>query len=236
LCEKPIGLSSAEAQQLLDASKQYPHLKVMEAFMYRFHPQWMTTVELVRNGRIGELKTIHSIFTFYDDNPESICNHASMGGGGLMDIGCYSISLSRLLFDSEPRRVIGIIENDPRFHVDRIASGILDFGVGTSIFTCSTQLDEYQRVNIIGTARRIEIELPFNPSTDKPSRLWLFNDSHVNEIVFDACSHYTFQGDLFSQAILNDTDVPTPLEDAVANMRVIEAIRASAENSAWQNM
>lgn len=228
LCEKPIALSSAEARKLVDASKKYPHLKVMEAFMYRHHPQWREAKKLVQDGKIGRLRTIHSFFSFFEDDPNSICNQADIGGGGLMDIGCYSISLSRFLFEREPKRVLGIMDYDPNFKTDRLTSGIMDFEDGTSTFTCATQLFSYQRVNIFGTAGKIEIEIPFNPPTDKPTRIWLETDSGKKEISFAACNHYTIQGDLFSQAILNDSQVPTPLEDAVANMQVLEAIRENA--------
>ncbi len=228
LCEKPIALSAAEGQKLVDASKKYPHLKVMEAFMYHHHPQWREAKRLVQEGKIGKLRTIHSFFSFYEDDPNSICNQADIGGGGLMDIGCYSISLSRFLFDREPTRVFGIMDYDPNFEVDRLTSGVMDFGGGTSTFTCSTQLFSYQRVNIFGTTGQIEIEIPFNPPTDKRTRIWLETSSGKKEILFDICNHYMIQGDLFSEAILNDTQVPTPLEDAVANMKVLEAIRENA--------
>ena len=233
LCEKPIGLSSAEAEELLEAAKKYPKLKVMEAFMYRFPPQWQRAKELVLEGKIGELRTIQSFFSYFNDDPTNIRNMADMGGGGLMDIGCYCISLSRFIFGAEPKRVNGIIEYDPKFNVDRLASGILDFGRGTSTFTCSTQLESYQRVNIVGTEGKIEIEIPFNTPPDKPCKMWHQQGDETEEIVFDLCDQYTIQGDLFSLAVLNNTEVPTPLEDAVANMKVIETIIQSAESGAW---
>jgi predicted dehydrogenase len=205
----------------------------MEAFMYRHHPQWQRARQIVAEGGIGGLRTIQSFFSYYLDDPTNIRNMADIGGGGLMDIGCYNISLSRFIFDGEPRRVLGIIDYDPRFNTDRLTSGILDFGRGTSTFTCSTQLSPYQRVNIFGTEGRIEIEIPFNAPPDRPCKMWHQRGNTIEEIVFDICDQYTLQGDLFAQAILNDTPVPTPLEDAVANMRVIEAIVRSAKDEVW---
>jgi predicted dehydrogenase len=233
LCEKPIGLSSAEGQKLLDESKKYPHLKVMEAFMYRHHPQWQRAKKLVEEGAIGELRSIQTFFSYYNDDPENIRNMANIGGGGLMDIGCYCISLSRFLFGAEPRRVIGIVEYDPVFKTDRLASGMMDFGTGTSTWTCATQLNDYQRVNIVGTEGRVEIEIPFNAPPDRPCKIWHQRGNEIEEIVFEIVDQYTVQGDLFSQAVLNDTLVPTPLEDAVANMKVIEAIVRSDKAEAW---
>jgi predicted dehydrogenase len=233
LCEKPIALTAAEAQELADTARQYPHLKVMEAFMYRHHPQWQRARKLVAEGQIGELRTIQTLFSYYQDDPENIRNMADAGGGGLMDIGCYAISLARFIFGAEPSRVCGIMEYDPRFNTDRLASGVLDFGAGTSTFTCSTQLSPYQRVTIFGTQGHIEIEIPFNAPADRPCKIWHRHGSRVEEIILDICNQYTTQGDLFSQAILNNTSVPTPIEDAVANMRVIEAIIYSARSGAW---
>jgi predicted dehydrogenase len=233
LCEKPIALTSAEAATLLDAAQRYPQLKVMEAFMYRHHPQWVRARDLVQSGAIGELRTIHSFFSYFLDDPTNVRNMADIGGGGLMDIGCYNISLSRFIFGAEPRRVCGIVDYDPQFHTDRLASAMLDFGSGTATFTCSTQLTSYQRVNIYGTAGRVEIEIPFNAPPDRPCRMWHQRGGSIEEISFPVCDQYTIQGDLLSRAILEDTPVPTPLGDALANMRVIEAVVESGRANGW---
>jgi len=234
LCEKPIGLSTQEAQQLLIVSKKFPHLKVMEAFMYRLHPQWLKAKSLVSNGAIGEVRTIHSVFSYYNVDANNIRNKSDIGGGGgLMDIGCYCISLSRFIFESEPVRAVGIMEFDPIMKTDRLASGMLEFSKGTSTFTCATQLIPYQRVNIFGTKGRIEIEIPFNAPPDKPTKLWLTTSEGTEEFIFEACDQYTLQGDAFSKAIVENTAVPTPLEDAVANIKVIDAILESATKNSW---
>lgn len=233
LCEKPLGLSSAEAQQLADAAARRPELKVMEAFMYRHHPQWRRAKELLDSGAIGELRTVQSFFSYFNDDPHNIRNMADIGGGALMDIGCYNLSLSRFLFGAEPRRVCGLVERDPQFGTDRLASGMLDFGAGTATFTCSTQLASYQRVNIFGTAGRIEIEIPFNAPPDRPCRIWLQREGQIEELSLPVADQYTVQGDLLALAILHNTPVPTPLSDAVANMRAIEAIVASSDTGGW---
>lgn len=204
--------------------------------MYRHHPQWQWARKIVAEGTLGKVATIHSCFSFFDDDPSSILHHRQWGGGGLMDIGCYSVSLSRLLFGSEPTRVIGVFENDPSFDVDRLTSGLLEFPDGVATFTCSTRLAEYQRVDVIGTQGRLEIELPFNPPTDRPccARLKV-NDSVVQQR-FDVCDHYGIQAALFTRAILDDTAVPTPIEDAVDNMRVIEALFRSGKTESWESL
>ena len=233
LCEKPIGLTTAEAKELLVEARKHPELKVMEAFMYRHHPQWQRSLQLVKEGKIGALQTIHSFFSYFNADPENIRNMADIGGGGLMDIGCYCISLARFIFGMEPQRVFGKLEFDPEFKTDRICSGIMDFGQGTSTFTCSTQLTPFQRVNIYGTEGRIEIDIPFNAPPDVPCRMRLQSGDQLDENVFEICDQYTIQGDLFSLAVLNDTEVPTPLEDAIANMKVLDAVIHSSDCGSW---
>ena len=233
LCEKPISLTVNEAESLIVSAQIRPQLKIMEAFMYRHHPQWKLAKKLVDDGKIGELKNIHSFFSYHNTNPKDIRNMAEIGGGGLMDIGCYCISLARFIFSDEPKRVYGKIETDPKFNTDRICSGILEFSNGTSTFTCSTQLAPYQKVQIFGTKGRIEIEIPFNAPSEKPCKLIHQSENKLNEISIELCNQYTIQGDLFSQAVLNNTAVPTPIKDSVANMKVLEAILKSSKSNTW---
>jgi len=220
----------SEAEALLEESQRHPQLKIMEAFMYRGHPQWVRTRQMVHEGAIGQLRAISSFFSYFNRDPNNVRNQPGIGGGGLMDIGCYPISLSRFLFDAEPLAVQGTVENDPDFSVDRLTSGIMEFEGGISIFGCSTQLVPYQRVQVLGTEGRIEIEIPFNAPPDRPCRIWYDRGSTTEEILLETADQYTIQGDRFAAAVLNDTPVPTPLEDAVANMRVIEAIFRSASS------
>ena len=233
LCEKPISLTTTEARELVAAAAAHPTLKVMEAFMYRHHPQWQRAQEIVAAGGIGELRTIQSFFSYFNDDPQNIRNQADIGGGGLMDIGCYCISLSRLMFAAEPKRVCGLVEYDPQLKTDRLASGMLEFPTGTATFTCSMQLSPYQRVNLFGTAGRIEIEIPFNAPPDKSCRIWHEQEGYIEEIFLPTCDQYLLQGDLFARAVLDRAPVPTPLSDAVANMQVIESLVASGKSGGW---
>jgi predicted dehydrogenase len=228
LCEKPLGLDAADVRDLIAAAAAHPRLKVMEAFMYRSHPQWLTARRMVGEGALGRLRTIQAFFSYSNPDPANIRNQANMGGGGLMDIGCYCISLARFLFGAEPTRVMGQAEDDPAFGVDRLTSAMLEFPGGTATFTCATQLAAYQRVNIFGTEGRLELEIPFNAPIDRGTRLWHQRGSDLHEITLPVCDQYTLQADLFARAILEDAPVPTPLSDALANLQVIEAVRASA--------
>ncbi|MRI01214.1 gfo/Idh/MocA family oxidoreductase [Kriegella sp. EG-1] len=227
LVEKPIALSSTSAKSLLDEAKKYPNLKIAEAFMYKFHPQWIKAKELVDSGEIGTLKTIQSSFSFFDDDAHSITNNKSYGGGSLMDIGCYSISISRLLFNEEPKSVLASIEYHSEYEVDILANGILEFEKGSSSFFCATQLDYTQQAQIFGTKGSIKFELPFNPPIDTCSKIWLTKDEITTEIKFDICNQYTLQADAFSRAIIENIQLPVHLNDAINNMIIIEKLHES---------
>ena len=240
LCEKPIGLSVEEVKQLIVARDRAGVL-VGEAFMVRTHPQWVRTRELVRAGRIGELKAIMGAFSYFNRDAANVRNVLEWGGGGVMDIGCYPIFTSRMIFDQEPRRVAAVVERDPEFRVDRLASAILDFPAGQSIWTCSTQMVPYQRMQFFGTQGRIEIEIPFNAPPGRETRI-LVDDGRdvfgggVTADVFRATDQYTVQGDAFSRAIREKSQVPVPLEDSLKNMAVIEAVLRAGESRQWEDV
>lgn len=227
LLEKPVALSSEEAKILQVEAKKHPTLKIMEAFMYRFHPQWIRVKEMVDAGEIGQLKTIQSSFSFFDDNPESIVNQKEYGGGSLMDIGCYPISISRFLFGEEPKNVSATIEYHPEFKVDILATSILEFEKGTSTFFSSIQMIDNQQVQIFGTEGKITFEIPFNPPADQEVKIWLEKENVKKEIEFSLCDQYTLQADMFSLAIMEHKNVPMGLEDAINNMIVIEKLEES---------
>jgi predicted dehydrogenase len=221
LCEKPIGLSAAETRTLI-AARDKASVKIGEAFMARTHPQWLRALELVLSGRIGELRVVSGYFSYFNRDPKNVRNIAAIGGGAIMDIGCYPITLSRMMFGDEPAGVHAFLDRDPEFQTDRLASVILQYPKGHASFTCSTQLVPYQKMHIFGTTGHIEIEIPFNAPPDQPTRIFVNGEAEE----FPVCDQYTIQGELFSRAILENTDVPVPLEDALKNMEVIEKILA----------
>jgi predicted dehydrogenase len=239
LCEKPISLTVAEAESLLIV-RERTGVKIGEAFMIRSHSQWLRTKALIDAGRIGKLRCVVGCFSYFNVDPANIRNKVESGGGALYDIGCYCIQASRYAFGAEPTRVVGCIDRDPQMHTDRLTSAILEFQSGQAIFTCSTQMVPYQRVQFLGTKGRIEIEIPFNAPMDRPTRIFvdggdLFGADRITE-EFPICDQYTLQGDQFSQAILEDADVPVPLEEAIRNMKVIEAIFRSADSRLWETI
>ena len=239
LCEKPISLTVAEAGTLL-AVRERTGVKIGEAFMVRSAPQWLRVRELLHEGRIGQIRSVAGFFSYFNADPANIRNQVDSGGGALFDIGCYLVQGSRYAFGAEPRRVVSLIERDPVMQTDRLTSAILDFEAGQAIFTCSTQLVPYQRMHFFGTKGRIEIEIPFNAPKDRPTRIFiddgsdLFGAGLVTE-TFPTCDQYTLQGDDFSRAVLDDTEVAVPLEEAIRNMAVIEAIFNSAASGRWES-
>jgi len=221
LCEKPVGMNASEAIEMYEFSRTTPHLKVMEAFMYKFHPQWKKTIHLIDEGKIGDIKAVHSHFSYHNTNPENIRNKVETGGGALMDIGCYCISFARLIFKEEPEKITCSMQLDPVFGTDNLTSGLLEFKNGHSTFTCSTKLRPYQRVHILGTSGSIEIEIPVN-APNSSTRLWLNNNNLTEEIVIEPYDQYTLQGDYFSKAILENSRIIYDLEESIKNMKVID--------------
>jgi predicted dehydrogenase len=240
LCEKPLSLTVAEAETLL-AARAHTGVKIGEAFMVNCHPQWLRLRQLLAEGRIGKLRSVTGFFSYFNIDPNNIRNKAEAGGGALMDIGCYLIHAARYAFSAEPARVVALIDRDPEMHTDRLTSAILDFPGGHATFSCSTQLIPYQHIHFLGTHGRIEIEIPFNAPPDRPTRLFIdttgdLSGGGIVTEVFPVCDQYTLQGDAFSKAILEDTEVPVPIEDAVGNMAVIEAIVKSGQSGQWESV
>lgn len=237
LCEKPIGLNAADARRLSEVPGD---IRVMEAFMVRFHPQWLRCREILRSGKIGQPKAIQVAFSYFNDDPQNIRNKPETGGGALMDIGCYAIVAGRFFFEAEPERVVGMIDKDPNFGTDRLTSGLLDFGEGRQLaFTVSTQTALYQRVQVLGTTGRLEIEIPFNAPQGASSRLFLYDGTALDgsdaklEVIPEA-DQYAEQADAFVEAVRNGEAAPSGVEDAVTNMRIIDALFRSVESESWQ--
>jgi predicted dehydrogenase len=233
LCEKPLALSAAQAEEMAGACAA-AGVKLAEAFMYRHHPAWVETVRLVREGAIGRLQAVQSFFSYYNDDRANIRNRVEHGGGAIMDIGCYCINLSRLLFGAEPARIKASVRRDPEMGIDIVSSAILEFpGGGQSAFTCSIRAEPYQRVHIFGTSGRIEVEIPFNVPPDRETRVFLTSGGDppvapaTEARTFPPVDQYSIQASLFARSVLEGSEIPVPVEDAVANLRVIEAILAT---------
>jgi len=238
LCEKPIALSATEARELRDARDRAGVL-IGEAFMVRTHPQWLGVRDLIASGRIGDLRLVVGHFSYFRRDATDIRSRAEWGGGALMDIGCYPITLSRWLFNAEPLEVTGQLEHDPDMGIDRLGAALLRFPAGQASFTCAGQLSPHQRMQILGTKARIEVEIPFNAPPDRACRIYVddgsqFAGASAEMIEFPAVDQYALQADRFSDAIRGVGTVPVSLDDAIANMSVIDAVFRSAKSRRWE--
>ena len=233
LCEKPLALSASEAKELI-AVRDATGVKMGEAFMVHTHPQWLRAIEILHSGEIGSLRAFNFVFSYNNRDPQNIRNRADIGGGALMDIGCYPIHTSQWVFGTEPRRVSCLIDRDPEFGTDRLASATLDYPNGQAVFLCGTQMSPYQRVQIIGDLGLIEVEIPVNAPPDQETRIVIRTGLNARTETIPVCDQYTLQGDAFSRAILEDGEVPVSIEDGVRNMAVIDALFRSGESGQWE--
>ena len=236
LCEKPIALNARDAEALRECP---PDRIVLEAFMVRFHPQWLRAREIIRSGELGEVRAINAVFGYTNLDPNNVRNQADIGGGGIMDIGCYPITAGRFLFEGEPSRVVSLVERDPNFKTDRLASVLADFGKGRQLnFVVSTQIAGHQKVQVLGSKAKLEITIPFNPAPDERTAITIdtgapFDGSLARREILPACDQYTEQAEAFALAVLGEKPLPWGIEDAIASMKVLDAIFTSEKTNAW---
>jgi predicted dehydrogenase len=239
LCEKPIALTAAEAERLRAAADK---VLIMEAFMVRFHPQWQRARELVRQGQVGTLRVVQMLFSYFNNDPGNIRNMAAIGGGGLYDIGCYAIVAGRFFFEAEPRRAVALVDRDPAFGTDRLTSALLDFGSGRHLdFTVSTQCVPFQRTQLCGSKGRIEIQIPVNAPQGAKTLLFMddgssLDGSSVRTETLPESDQYQLQAETFSRAIRGEIPLPYGVEDAVWNMRAIDALFRSEKSGRWEEV
>ena len=238
LCEKPVAISADEAAQLREIGGK---VLIVEAFMVRYHPQWLRVRELLRAGRIGELRSVQVFFSYFNADASNIRNRADIGGGALYDIGCYAIVAGRYFLEAEARRAIALIDRDPTFGTDRTTSGLVDFGGGRRLdFTVSTQSVPYQRVQLVGTTGRIEIQIPFNAPLGGTTRIFIdggkaLDGSQIETETLPESDQYTLQGDAFARAVRGQEALPYDVEDAITNMRVVDALFRSERSGRWES-
>lgn len=238
LCEKPIALSAAEAETMAAAAAEAGVI-LREAFMYQFHPTWQRVRELLAAERIGEVLAVDSWFSYFNDDPTNIRNILEYGGGALMDIGCYSIHVSRMILGGEPTAVKAAVRRDPETNVDTVTTAILEFGDKVATFGCSTRAEPDQRVDVYGTKGRISVEIPFNIPSDRPTRISVIDGGDppvapaAEMIEFEPADQYTLQAEAFAAAVLDGEAMPDVGTDAINNIRTIERLFAAIGPSGW---
>lgn len=232
LCEKPITLNEKEAHEALEIANQN-NVLLQEAFMYKYHPQWIHSINIVKTNQIGQIKYIHTSFAYNNPNPENIRNIKDFGGGAIMDIGCYAISLSRFMLQKEPSQVLSLIQNHDNFNTDTLTTCILDFNGTHSVFTVSTLTEPNQSVNIVATGGTIKIHVPFNSYVDTKSVITISTPQGSRDIEFEACDQYGLMFEDFCDRILNKKIDNTGFQDAINNMSIIDAVFNSGKMNTW---
>jgi predicted dehydrogenase len=235
LCEKPFAMNAREAEQAFSHAKSKGVL-AMEAFMYRFHPQWKRAREIVKAGEIGTVHAVSTVFTYMLKDPNNIRNILAAGGGGIPDIGCYAVSSARFLIGREPTRVMSLVSRDPELGTDILSSGILDFGTARCMFTVGTQTHPWQRVDVLGSGGELSILLPFNAYPDTPLEVSVSTGVGTRQVYAPAADQYVEMFEAFSRAVREGGSAPTPPEDAVANMKVLDALFKSEKSGAWEKV
>jgi len=235
LCEKPFAMSAKEAADAISYARS-KGVRVMEAFMYRFHPQWVKVRQIVRSGELGKIAFIHTQFSFNNKDPKNIRNNMETGGGAMMDIGCYAVSGSRFIMGAEPKRVISLVERDQQFGTDSLTSGLLDFGSAQAQFSVSTQAYPTQRIDVIGTSGKLSIHIPFNMYPDVPAEVTVVTGIGSRTISSGPAGHYRLMFDAYSECLLAGKPEPTPAEDAIANMKVLDALFRSEVSGGWESI
>ncbi len=235
LCEKPLGMNASEAREMVSGAQE-AGVPLMEGFMYRFHPLWQHIRNVVRTNQIGRIQYIHTSFSYNNPDPSNIRNQPELGGGALMDIGCYAISVARFIFGREPRRVMSLMEVHPDFGVDRNTSGILDFDGPRATFSVSTSSQPFQVVDIVGTSGRITVPVPFNTFVDVPASITVVDNLGPRQVEFGVSNAYGLMIDAFAKAILEQKPLPVAGGDAIQNMLVMDAVTASAISGRWESV
>jgi len=232
LCEKPLGMDAQEAIQMVEKAQE-ADLPLMEGFMYRFHPMWQHTRDIVSTNQIGHIQYIHTSFSYNNTSPTNIRNIPEYGGGALMDIGCYAISVPRFILGQEPKRIISLIQEHPKFGTDMHTSAVLDFGGPRATFSVSTGSQPFQRVDIVGTSGSIIVHIPFNTFVDVPSRITVTDGIGTRDVEFPASNAYGLMFDAFAAAVKENKPIPLSGQDAINNMKVVDAVRESAKKGKW---
>ena len=235
LCEKPLCMNAGEASKALGHAAE-KGVRLMEAFMYKFHPMWQHVKDIVRTNQIGKVTNIHVSFFYNNPSKTNIRNIKEYGGGAMMDIGCYAVSVPRFVFDSEPSRVVSLITSHPGFGTDMLSSAVMDFGEGRATFSVGTLSEAHQRVEIIGTSGKISVPLPFNTFVDVGSSIIVTNNIGERVVEFPAVDQYGVMFDAFAKAVLNDEEVPVGVDDAVKNQKVVDAVFRSGMSEKWESV
>ncbi|SES17960.1 Predicted dehydrogenase [Gracilibacillus ureilyticus] len=231
LCEKPIALNAKEAEEMIDASKKAGVI-LAEAFMYRYHPRYRMIEEKIQSGAIGEIRGIHGVFTFNSAGAkENVRFKKEWGGGSLYDVGVYPISAARMILKQEPEAAtVHALFSEQHGDVDMMASGLLEFENGVALtFDCGMWADFRNRLEILGTEGKIEVPSAFVVNQNEQDHFYVHTSEGTEEVEVPYVNQYALQADVIGQSIRSGEELPFPSDDAIQNMKVLDACLASAE-------
>ena len=235
LCEKPFALNAGEAREAIEYARS-KGLRVMEAFMYRYHPQWARAKQIVESGEIGKVVFVQSHFAFNNKDPKNIRNMREAGGGAIMDIGCYAVSSARFMLGAEPKRALALVNRDSQLGVDVLSSGLLDFGTAHAQFSVSMQAFPAQKVDVIGSSGSLSMRIPFNMYSDVPAELMVTTGVGSRVVRCGPAGQYRLMFETYSANLLAGKPEPTPAEDAMANMEALDALFRSEASGGWEEL
>lgn len=236
LCEKPLGLDASQVSEAISYCEKHGVL-LMEAFMYRFHPQWRYIRDLIHTRNLGSINAVQASFFYTNTDPNNIRNTYDAGGGGLYDIGCYAVSAARYIMEREPQRVSALIERHEKWKIDMLSSAILDFGGAHATFSVGTQTFPHQHVTAYGSGGVVSVDIPFNTYPDVPVHVTVTDSIGSRRVPFGPFDHYGGELDAFSRAIREQAaSAPTPPSDALDNQRVLDALFASERSGGWEKV
>lgn len=228
LCEKPLAVDAAEAEAMVVAFAKRD-LLLAEGFMYRFHPRTLKALELVRGGAIGDLVLVTASFNVPLDLTDlgNIRLSRELAGGALMDIGCYCISVARLMTGEEPAQAHGVGRSGAASQVNELLGGVLDFPSGAvAIIDCSLRNQRVQSYDLRGTLGRIRVESAYVTQPDEETLIEMWGaDGEYSRSSIPPANSYTLMAEDFADALLHDRPPLYPPGDGVANMRVIDMLR-----------
>ena len=233
LCEKPLALNAEEAQEMVDACAK-ADVKLAEAFMYRHNPRWDKIQAIIASGEIGEIRALHGAFTFNNaQDKKNVRYKAEWGGGSVYDVGCYPLSLARLIMGSAPTAVTAhAFFSQEHDSVDMMCSGLIEFNEQISMtFNCGMWADFRQTFEITGTDGKIEIQQAYLPGPEDVDFIVTAKGERREEKL-EYHNQYTLQADNFARSIFGEQELLFDSQDAVLNMRVIDAVLKSAKEKA----
>ena len=238
LCEKPLATNAADAACAIEVCKRHD-VRLMEGFMYRFHPQTHRVQEVIESGEIGEVREVHahlSVNIRRDADRSNIRFQPELGGGALLDMGCYSVSIARMCFASEPQRVTGLTRIDDALGVDVSVAAILEFREGVAFVGGSFEADGNGSYKIVGSQGSIEVPRGIIPGLGSRAGEGLVivcdQDSNRREEVIAPINQYRLMVDAFAEAILKGKPSPMSPQESLNNMKVLDSIASGQHLSA----